>query len=202
MQSDMINELGAALAKAQSVITGAKQDKANPYFKSKYADLSSVWDACRKALTEQGLSVVQTTKMTDRGLVLVTTLVHSSGQWIAGEMPVLSAKQDAQSMGSALTYARRYALAAIAGVAPDDDDDGQEATRPTNVKPNPQPIQAKSNVISEKQVKLLYAKLNGHEDLKAKVEERLEAQGIESYKDIPVAMFDKILKFVEDSCNS
>jgi len=202
MQSENINELGAALAKAQAVITGAKQDKANPYFKSRYADLSSVWDACRKALTDQGLSVVQTTQYNEQNLlVLMTTLVHSSGQWIKGQMPVLTTKQDAQSMGSALTYARRYALAAIAGVAPDDDDDGNQASHPVGNAPQRQPMQAKpqvsTGVISERQVKLLYARLNGFDDIKQQIEERLESQGIESYKDIPREMFDRIIKFID-----
>ena len=83
MQSDSIGALAAALSKAQADITGALKDSSNPFFKSKYADLASCWDACRKQLAANGLSVIQTTQMTEQGLMLVTTLAHSSGEWIA-----------------------------------------------------------------------------------------------------------------------
>jgi hypothetical protein len=131
MQSETIGALAAALSKAQADITGALKDSSNPFFKSKYADLASCWDACRKQLAANGLSVIQTTRMADQGLVLVTTLAHSSGEWIAGEMPVLIAVQGKsgefkevtpQAQGSGITYARRYALAAIVGLAQVDDD--------------------------------------------------------------------------------
>jgi hypothetical protein len=121
-QSSSIAALAAALAKAQSSITGAVKDSANPFFKSKYADLESVWAACRKPLTENGLSVIQTTQPTKHGLMLVTTLAHSSGEWIRGYMTILTKDSTAQSMGSGITYARRYALAAICGVYQADDD--------------------------------------------------------------------------------
>jgi len=120
--SHHIGALSAALAKAQAEITGAVKDSANPYFKSKYADLESVWSACRKPLTSNGLSVIQTTQPTKHGLMLVTTLAHSSGEWIRGWMPILAKDATAQSQGSGLSYARRYALAAIVGVYQTDDD--------------------------------------------------------------------------------
>ena len=122
MQSETIGALAAALSKAQADITGALKDSSNPFFKSKYADLASCWDACRHQLADNGLSVVQTTRMTEQGLLLVTTLAHSSGEWIAGEMPVLTKDASPQGQGSGLTYARRYALAAIVGLAQIDDD--------------------------------------------------------------------------------
>jgi hypothetical protein len=128
--SPTIGALAEALAKAQADITGAVKDSANPYFKSKYADLESVWSACRKPLTSNGLSVVQTTLPTKRGLMLVTTLAHSSGEWIRGYMPILATQGKAgevkevtaQAQGSGISYARRYALAAIVGVYQTDDD--------------------------------------------------------------------------------
>ena len=88
MQSETIGALAAALSKAQADITGALKDSSNPFFKSKYADLASCWDACRKQLAANGLSVIQTTQMTEQGLMLVTTLAHASSEWIAGQMPV------------------------------------------------------------------------------------------------------------------
>lgn len=130
-QSNEIGELAKALAQAQSEIMPAVKDSANPFFKSKYADLTSVWNACRAALTKHSLAVCQTTDEMNGRLMLITTLMHSSGQWIRSHMPILSSKPDAQSMGSAISYSRRYALAAIAGVTAEDDD-GNAATRPQN----------------------------------------------------------------------
>lgn len=120
--SQTFGALAAALAKAQASISGAVKDSANPFFKSKYADLESVWAACRKPLTDNGLSVIQTTQPTKHGLMLVTTLAHSSGEWIRGYMPILAKDATAQSQGSGLSYARRYALAALVGVYQTDDD--------------------------------------------------------------------------------
>lgn len=120
--SDSIAALAGALAKAQGKIEGAAKDSANPFFKSKYADLASVWEACRVHLSVNGLSVIQTTSDSDRGVTVITTLAHSSGEWIRGYLTLKPVKDDPQGAGSAITYARRYALAAMVGVAPEDDD--------------------------------------------------------------------------------
>lgn len=155
-QSNEINELAAALSKAQAVVEGAKKDSENPAFKqggkvNKYADLGSVWDACRAALTDNGLGIVQAPGFTVDGVMHMTTmLTHSSGQWVRQEMSVPLSKVDAQGAGSALTYMRRYALAAFVGVAPEDDD-GNAAARPNagavdNNRPNanrPAPLSGK-----------------------------------------------------------
>jgi hypothetical protein len=121
-KSDQINELAAALSKAQGTIKGAMKDTANPFFKSKYADLSSVWDACREQLFNNGLSVAQMPFQSESGIGMETVLMHSSGQWISGQFVMPVSKADAQGVGSATTYARRYSLAAMVGVAPEDDD--------------------------------------------------------------------------------
>ncbi|MFP3859259.1 MAG: ERF family protein [Bacteroidales bacterium] len=121
-QSQEINELVKALSKAQAQMKGAKQDSKNPHFKSDYADLTSVWTACKGALTDEGLAIMQTIEYVESKILLVTTLAHSSGQWIKSFMPVMAVKMDPQGIGSALTYARRYALAAMVGVCPEDDD--------------------------------------------------------------------------------
>ena len=123
LTSPQINELAAALSKAQGAMKGAVKDSSNPHFKSKYADLSSVWDACRKVLAANGLSVIQTPEESERQEVRIsTTLLHSSGQWITSTYAIPVTKADAQGYGSAITYARRYSLAAMVGVAPEDDD--------------------------------------------------------------------------------
>jgi len=111
-----------ALSKAQAEIAGAAKDSTNPFFNSNYADLQSVWDACRGPLVKNGLCVIQTTELVGDVLFLKTTLAHSSGQYIFGMLPIKPVKQDPQALGSALTYGRRYALAAMVGVYQTDDD--------------------------------------------------------------------------------
>lgn len=134
-----INELAAALAKAQGKITGALKDSANPFFKSKYADLASCWDACRAPLSDNGLSVIQMAETMDSGaLRLVTTLAHESGQWMRGEFWVTPKDDTPQALGSALTYARRYALTALVGIA-QVDDDGNAGSGRSNGNAYPEP---------------------------------------------------------------
>lgn len=117
-----------ALARLQGEVRAALKDSMNPHFKSKYADLSAVWEACRAPLTKNGLSVVQTTDFDANDVWLVTTLYHSSGASISGRYPLRPVKNDPQGYGSALTYARRYTLAALVGVVADEDDDGNRAS--------------------------------------------------------------------------
>lgn len=129
--SDPINELAAALVKAQAAIQPALKDKTNPAFRSRYADLTAIWDACREALTSNGLCVIQMPHdSAESGRVALTTiLLHTSGQQISTTVSAPLVKQDAQGVGSALTYLRRYSLAAMVGVVTDDDDDGNAASK-------------------------------------------------------------------------
>lgn len=131
--SEQINDVAAALAKAQAEIKGAVKDSLNPHFKSKYADLASVWDACREPITKHGLSVVQTLGTEGEGVRITTMLLHASGQWIADDL-IMPAGNTPQTAGSAITYGRRYALAAMVGVAPEDDD--------ANLASAPKPLSA------------------------------------------------------------
>jgi len=123
-KSESVAGLAAALAKAQGAMKGAIKDSANPFFKSKYADLASVVEAIRAAFSANGLSYIQTVEPSEKDEVRVeTTLLHSSGEWIScGVLSLPVSKVDAQGYGSALTYARRYSLSAAVGVAPEDDD--------------------------------------------------------------------------------
>ena len=146
MTSAEIGELAKALAAAQGEMTAASKDASNPHFKSRYATLASVWDAIRGPLSRNGLSVSQVLETPDAGpgVIVRTMLLHSSGQWIASRyvMPIPD-KLTPQAVGSAITYARRYALSAIVGIAPDDDDDGNAASvtpaRQEAPKPAPKP---------------------------------------------------------------
>jgi hypothetical protein len=117
-----IADLAAALCKAQAEMEGAKKDATNPHFKTNYADLASVWAAIREPLTKNGLAVVQLLRSIQGGVEVETILLHSSGQQISDVFAVPATKNDAQGYGSAATYARRYALMAMVGVAPEDDD--------------------------------------------------------------------------------
>jgi hypothetical protein len=130
-KSEQINELALALSKVQGEIEGAIKDAMNPAFKSKYADLTSCWEACRQQLTKHQIAVVQSSDDTESHLCLTTTLIHSSGQWIDGtlRMPrMITDRQgvirnmNAQEIGSALTYFRRYSLCSMVGICPEDDD--------------------------------------------------------------------------------
>ena len=135
-QSQTIGALAAALAKAQADITGAVKDSANPFFKSKYADLSSVVEAIRLPLSKNGLSYVQLTEPSDKDEVRVETIIlHNSGQWIGSTLALPVSKADAQGFGSALTYARRYGLSAAFGVAAEDDD-GNAAAKAAPAEPD------------------------------------------------------------------
>lgn len=169
MMSESIAELAKALCEVQKTELFALTTSKNPFFKSKYADLSSVWEAIREPLTANGLSVVQTTepvgkivntdakvsamsvlfpslgddwkkidlkdfkarmesvnRLFDEGLIIVTTLMHKSGEWIRGRLLLKPDAVTPQGFGSAITYGRRYALAAIIGISPEDDD-GEKA---------------------------------------------------------------------------
>lgn len=139
--SEQINELAASLAKAQGTMGGALKDSANPFFKSRYADLESVWTACRKALSDNGLSVVQSASETEAGVAVTTMLLHSSGQWMRDTLPLHPKDLSPQGIGSAITYGRRYALAAMVGVY-QTDDDGEAAhgrTAASNAAPEGRP---------------------------------------------------------------
>ena len=123
LQSESVKELNTALAKAQGELFAAKKDSINPHFKSKYADLASVWEACREALSSNGLSVTQMpAEFQNNIMTLVTRISHSSGEWLEQTMTCPVGKPDPQGIGSCLTYMRRYALAAVVGVYQDDDD--------------------------------------------------------------------------------
>lgn len=127
MTSHNIGKLSEALSKAQAEMQHAIKDSTNPHFKSSYADLASVLDAIRPALTKHGLCITQTMKTEAGTHFLVTTLMHTSGEFIEGSIPLLIEKNNMQGMGSAITYARRYGLAAMVGIH-QADDDGNEAS--------------------------------------------------------------------------
>lgn len=126
-KSESIKELATALCKFQGAVETIKKEATNPFFKSKYADLSSILDVIRKPLSENGLSFVQF-PVAKNGLE--TMLMHTSGEWITATYEMTPTKNDPQGLGSAITYQRRYALGAILGLNIDKDDDGNTASEP------------------------------------------------------------------------
>ncbi|MBP2660324.1 MAG: superfamily protein [Firmicutes bacterium] len=209
-RSEQTNELAVSLAKVQGSITHAVKDSENPFHKNKYADLASVWEACRKQLAENGLSIVQLPDGLEDGcLILDTTMLHTSGQWISSRIKMPLQKQDPQGYGSTLTYARRYALAAMVGVYQDDDDanegtipksQSKQQNKPTNTniptapqkpsttqatKPQSEPTKA-----TDGQVKSLYIKCTKEGMSQDDVHQLIEWKyGIKSAKDLLIPDF-------------
>lgn len=128
--SATIAEITKALSEVQSEIKGAIKDSNNPFFKTKYADLASVWDACRAPLHAHGLAVFQSISGDATGVIVTTMLAHSSGEWVRDSSRTEPKDMSPQSVGSAATYLRRYGLAAIVGVIQVDDD--AESAQPDN----------------------------------------------------------------------
>lgn len=127
-RSENINELATALSKAQGEIRPAIKDSNNPFFKSKYADLASVWEVCREPLAKNGLCVSQHPTAEGNTVTIETLVTHNSGQWMSSKLSMTSKEATPQGIGSAITYARRYALSSIVGIASEEDDDGNAAT--------------------------------------------------------------------------
>jgi hypothetical protein len=143
-RSASIAALAAALAKAQGEMEGAAKGNVNPHFKSKYADLASVWDACREPLSKNGLAILQPVKADGARVTVTTLLVHSSGQWVEEALTMTAQQNTPQGVGSAITYGRRYGLASMVGIAPEDDD-GHAASQP-NATSQPSSRQADRQV--------------------------------------------------------
>ena len=164
-KSDTIGEIAKALSKVQGQLKPALKDSQNPFFRSTYADLNSVWDACRDLLSTNGLAVAQVNLPAESGVIIETILMHESGEYLSGELYLPLAKHDPQGVGSAITYGRRYALAAMIGIVSDVDDDGNHASQPTQQKQQAQPSQQRpasaptsnGGKLSEGQSKAIYA---------------------------------------------
>jgi hypothetical protein len=149
--SEGMGALAAALAKAQSEMKNAAFNKKNPHFKSSYADLAGIRDTVTPALAANGIAVVQTVGLMEGGAAVLTTrLIHAGGAEITGVYPLPANYADPQKFGSALTYARRYSLAAICNIASEEDDDGNAASQPKPAAANaaPAPTDAPSRDLS------------------------------------------------------
>lgn len=191
-QSELIDNLATALAKCQGEMGPAIKDSINPHFKSKFATLYSIWEACREPLSKNGLSVVQTMDFISEKLCLTTKLMHSSGQWISSTTPVVSAKNDAQGIGSALSYFKRYSLSALLGICTaDEDDDGNAAMPSENKKTKEKP---KAEKITADQCACLEEMQNScSPDYLKKVHKHLNDLGFESLCHITQDIYPQVL---------
>jgi hypothetical protein len=183
-----VNELYAAMAKAQSEIEVACKSSENPYFKSKYADLEEIVTVSRPALTKNGLAVLQQILPNDDGQnILYTILTHSSGQYIESAMKVIPQKTDVQSLGSYITYLRRYCYSSLIGVVvSNEDDDGEIAVANTrqlaakgtalNIKYNPS--ENRMETITKEQLEELEYELAEYPDIANQVLDGLKIQNL------------------------
>ncbi|MDH5666066.1 MAG: ERF family protein [Nitrosopumilus sp.] len=197
-QSENINDLATALCVVQGELEGAKKDSSNPFFKSDYADLQSVWECCRSLLSKNGLCVIQTNGGTAESPSVITTLAHISGQWIRGELHMTPDKKGPQGTGSAITYARRYALAAIVGIY-QVDDDAEGATNRDKKPPkqsksagSPEPTVDSPAVVSKVKAEAFLSYAQALKIPEEKVNEFLTNNFIESVYHIPVDRYDRL----------
>lgn len=139
--SPTIAKLATALAKAQATLKAALKDATNPHFNSRYADLQAIWSVCQDVLPANEIAVMQFPSAIGNLVTITTMLAHSSGEFIMASLTMSAQRADPQGVGSAITYGRRYGLAAAVGVVSDEDDDGNAASRP-----------ARKNAITDEQI--------------------------------------------------
>lgn len=202
-QSEQINELAAAMVEAQKKFNGVKATESGYENRYTYATLQDCLDVAKEPLTENGLCVIQTMRVSPEGNnILVTDLIHKSGQWKRSEILIKPAKADAQSAGSAISYARRYAFNAIVGLA-QVDDDAQEAMPKGKIPAPPQqkPAQNTSGqrVISPAQVARLSAIIQGSDWTRGQVQAlALKLVNKKSSNDLSIAEYDLVCKTIQE----
>jgi ERF superfamily len=216
MANEPCDQLQAALSCAQGQIENALKNSSNPVFRSTYADLASVWDAIRKPLAANGLSVEQHPSADGAKVTVLTILGHSSGQSRSSSLTITAMRQiqgggweecaNPQAIGSAIHYARRYALSAIVGVTAEDDD-GNAATGATIVPRTVEwgPISAAwapsskpANVITEPQRSRLYALFGDSGKTEGEVQEILKRNGFARSQDITREKYDAICREISE----
>lgn len=182
MQSEQVNDLFQALSKAQEEMPNAPMDGFNPHFKSKFATLKSIVNTSRSPLSKHGLCVTQTFDSQGDEDFVITTLGHSSGQFISSKCPIRSKDRSSQAYGSGVTYARRYALGAILGMVTDEDDDGEASM------PRDKPLDEGQ----KKKIKELVKKVP--ENKHAEVKSWIKSKGYEGVLTIPQSLYQELGK--------
>lgn len=208
--SESIKEIATALNKAQSQMQNVKKTSANPFFKSKYADLAECWETARKPLADNGLSIIQCPEGTGSDVTIETILLHTSGEWISSKLSMKPVKPDPQGIGSCITYGRRYALCAIVGISPEDDDgnqasgkgngNGKEQAKAPQQPQTAAPTKTTKKTgkeISDKQRTRLFAISKSNNVSEQQVKAIILKYGYESSKDIQWPDYEKICNEVE-----
>lgn len=187
--SDSMANIAPALANALTVIHNATKDSKNPHYKSTYASLASVIDATKMTLGQHGLVVVQAPGWSENRVTVTTRIVHSSGEWIEAVAEAPVPKADPQGVGSAITYLRRYSLAAICGITQEDDDAETASRRPPQSKP-----QVSAEILQEKQAHLLMRIKDAESEGKLDVKELQQVRKALASDDTD--MIDRATKYV------
>ncbi len=197
IMSESIDQLATALAKAQSEFATAGKSKANPFFKSKYADLESIVEASRPALTKYGLSVVQSPFIvsSEASSCLVTILLHASGQWIKSTAAHNPPKNDIQSLSSYNTYLRRMCYASLIGVVTGEEDDDGERAMIRSSAPTMPTVERTIVTIDSDQIEELNNVLNECPQIATRVKRGL---GIDKLSDMPKSEFFKSLNRIKE----
>ena len=208
-KSESILELAKALSAFQGELTSVKKDAVNPFFKSRYATLDTIWDTIRKPLAKHGLAVTQTLDW-DGGLnevhsvnLLETMLTHTSGEYISGTQLLNPVKDDPQGMGAAITYARRYSLSAILGIVSDEDDDANSASKKdkpaaSEKTPTPKTQYSETKGITIQQNKKIWALAKQKGFSKERIDAFvLKAMRKESVKDLTLEEAGKLIERLE-----
>lgn len=189
--SEQIDKIAPAFVKAQAASNGAKKASNNPHFKSKYADLTQVWAACEDALEANGLGIIQGLGEARDGVMhMDTMLLHTSGQWLSSHASIPLPKGDPQGYGSATTYLRRYALAAMLGVVQEDDDGN--AARRTDPRTESSPMNA--DRITEQQEGDLVALA---QEVGADMPKFEKYLGVRSLADLPADRYQEAVRGLE-----
>ena len=165
-RSEPCDAISAALAAAQAEMKNPSFDSTNPHFRNKFASLAAIRNAVVPVFAKHGLSVMQELTSVDGAVACLTVVQHSSGQWLEfGPLAMPVSKPDAQGYGSASTYCKRYSLQSVAAIVGDEDDDGNEASKPTQKpakasKPDPKVLERVAAVESVEALQALYKGLD------------------------------------------
>ncbi len=202
MQSETLNELFAALSKAQGEMTSAINRNVNPFYKSKYATLEDVRLAYQEPLTKYGLCLVQTQTLDAAGkLYLITTLGHTTGQWIKSVLPLQIGPEGSRKgnplheLGSSITYLRRYAITSLLGIATGDKEKEEDLPKNDEDDGNALTVSPKINV---SQLNNLVKLLADDVEQKEYLTNRLRVSGIAEFKDITTDLYPKIIDTLLD----
>ena len=186
-----MKQIAAAFIKAKAEFGPALKNKANPAFRTKYADLSACLEAVDSALLKHGIALIQETFEDSTGVTVETVFIHESGESLrCGKLHVPASKQDPQGYGSALSYCRRYSLMAACGIA-QEDDDGQAASKAAI----PQPRQAPPELLAAEQIANITALAD---EVGVKMQTICAFAKVEKLEDAPISAYHPIIKKLEE----